>query len=229
MSARAKLILAVVATFLVCLLLYFFMIRPRNADLGRVNDEIDQAEQQTTSLRTQLGALKQLQDDSAGLQTELAEIRELVPETNSVANFVLQVQDAATASGVGFVQITPETPKAPPEGAPLAQVRAVIGAKGGYFAIQDFVRRVTDLDRAVRIDSLTISGVEDEEEAQERGRTDMSMNVRIFFELPEQQASVNTGEAPTTPPPSPAPAAGETPAPGSSPAAGETPAATPAG
>ena len=227
MSARTRLIVAIIATFLVCLLLYFFMIRPRKADLGRVNDEVAQAEQQTTSLRTELGRLKELRDNAPRLQADLAEIRELVPETNNVANFVLQVQDAATASGVGFVQVTPEPPKAPPEGAPLAQVRAVVGAKGGFFAIQDFVRRVTDLDRAVRIDSIVIAGVEDEDEARERGRTDVTMNVRIFFEVPEQQASVNTGAPPDAPPPTPAP--GATPAPGTTPAAGETPAATPAG
>ena len=227
MSARTRLILAVVATLLVCLLLYFFMIRPRKAELGRVNDEIAEAEQQTTSLRATLGQLKELRDNAPRLQAELAEIRELVPETNNVANFVLQVTDAATASGVGFVQVTPEPPKAPPEGAPLAQVRAVIGAKGGFFAIQDFVRRVNDLDRAVRIDSMVITGVEDEEEAAERGRTDVTMNVRIFFELPEQQASVNTGAATTAPAPTTTPAAGATPAAGTTPAA--TPAATPAG
>lgn len=226
MSARVKLILAGVLALLMCVVFYFFLVRPRSADLDRTNKEIDAAEAQTSSLQAQLADLRALQEDQTRLQAELREIRELVPTIDDTANFVFQLQDSATAAGVPFVRIDPEEPRLAIEDPTVAQVRTTIGAQGGYFSLQDFVRRVSELDRAVSIDSFQMTSVEGEE-AEERGRIQLQLVVRIFFEVPEVQAPITTpGEAPPVTTETPAPGgggAGETPAPG------ETPAQTPAG
>jgi type IV pilus assembly protein PilO len=214
MSARVKLILAGVVALLVCVVFYFFFVRPRSQELERTNNEIDAADAQTSSLQAQLADLRSLQEEEPRLRAELREIRELVPTSDETANFVFQLQDTATAAGVPFIRIDPEEPRLAVEDATLAQVRTTIGAQGGYFSLQDFVRRVGELDRAVSIDSFQMTSVEGEE-AEERGRIQLQMVVRVFFEVPEVQAPVTTpGEAPATT---------ETPAPG------ETPAAAPGG
>lgn len=218
MSARTRLIVTGVVALVVCLIFYFFFIRPRKGDLSRTRSEVTTADNLTSSLRATLQDLEQLREDAPRLNAELEEFRDLVPQRNDVANFVLQVQDAATASGVLFAQVDPDAPRIPPEAAPLAQVRVTIAAQGGYFSVQDFMRRMTELDRAVGIDVLTLQTEEDEEEIRTRGRINLQMAVRIFFELPEQQAPVS-GSTTTTPPPTdttatPPPAgAGATPAP----------------
>ena len=231
MSARTKLIVAGVIALIVCVIFYMFFIRPRAAELDRTNDEISTAQAETTALRAQLTDLEELRENAPRLQAELNEFRDLVPRRDDTANFIFQMQDAAVASGVGFVQIDPEEPKPPPEGAALAQVRATIGAKGGYFSIQDFIRRINELDRAVGIDSINMVSTEEEEGAEERGRIDLTMTIRIFFEIPEVQAPVTApGEAPaTTETPAPGtetPAPGTTPEAGTAPEAGTTPAET---
>ena len=217
MSARVKLILAGVLALLVCVVFYFFFVRPRSQELDKTKQDIEAAEAQTSSLTATLADLRQLQEQEPRLRAELNEIRELVPQSDETANFIFQLQDSATAAGVPFIRMDPEDPRPSPEDPTVAQVRTTIGAQGGYFSLQDFVRRVSELDRAVSIDSFQMSSVEGEE-AEERGRVQLQMVVRIFFEVPEVQAPVATpGEVPATT---------ETPAPGTTPAADATPAAT---
>ena len=210
MTARTRLILAIVGVLVVCVAFYFVFVRARQNELKTVNQEIADENSRTVQLQSELARLQDLQDRAPELQAELAEIREQVPQNHETASFIFEVEEAADAAGVEFVQITPELPKAPPEGAPLAEVRIVVGGDGGYFALQDFVRRLYNLDRAVRIDLLTMAGVEDQET---RDTTiDMDLTLRIFHELPAATGTATAGgttaaPAPgTTPAPAPAPA-----------------------
>lgn len=221
MNARTRLILTVVASVVVILLAYFLLIRPRQGELSDVQAQVETEENLTLELRGQLEALQQLQRNAPQLQADLDRIRDLVPQDHEVPNFIFQVNAAAAASGVEIVQLTPELPKQPPEGAQLAQVRITIGGEGGYFAIQDFVRRLYSLDRAVRIDVLDLSALAEETGGTTGGIT-MTAAARIFFEAPTGV----TGIAPTTPTTPVAPTAPPaTPAP--DPAASPTAAATP--
>jgi Tfp pilus assembly protein PilO len=201
MSARARMILTAVASVLVLVAFFFLFIKPRQNELGKVRDEVEQEETRTVSLRSELRRLQALQENAPELEAELARFRELVPRNHEVPNFIFLVQEAADEAGVDFVNITPELPKAPPEGAPVAEVRATIGAGGGYFSIQDFLRRLYDLDRALRVDSVSMSGQE-----EETGETNITLDMtsRVFFEPPGGVAEAAEGAATDT-------SAGETP------------------
>ena len=190
MSVRARMIFTAVASVLVLVAFFFLFIKPRQNELGRVRDEVEQEEIRTVSLRSELRRLQALQENAPKLEAELARFRELVPRNHEVPNFIFLVQEAADEAGVDFVNITPELPKTPPEGAPVAEVRATIGAGGGYFSVQDFLRRLYDLDRALRVDSVTMAG-----EEEETGATTLTLDMvsRIFFEPPGGVAGAATG------------------------------------
>jgi Tfp pilus assembly protein PilO len=195
MSVRARMILTAVASLLVLAAFFFLFIKPRQNELGKVRDEVEQEEARTVSLRSELRRLQALQENAPELEAELARFRELVPRNHEVPNFIFLVQEAADEAGVDFVNIVPELPKAPPEGAPVAEVRATIGAGGGYFSVQDFLRRLYDLDRALRVDSVTMSGRE-----EETGETTLTLDMisRVFFEPPGGISGAATGTATET-------------------------------
>ena len=231
MSGRTRIIASVAAVVLVGLLFFFLLIKPRRAELAQVREQIQTAENERQALQQQLAVLNDLKANAPKLQAELEEVEGFVPEDDEVPNFIFEVEQAAKQSGVGFVQITPELPKQPPEGAALAQVRTTIRARGGYFAIQDFMRRLYDLDRALRIDTIAMTagiaptggetGTAAPATAEPANVTiELNLSARIFFELPE-------GTAATTPLPGATPAPGTTPAPATTPAPGTSP--TPAG
>lgn len=205
MRGRSQPIIAGVAIFLVLVVVFFLLVRPRQGELGGVRDEVVAEQDRTQQLQAELARLEALRENAPKLQATLDRIREFVPRDNDVSNFLFQVQEAADQAGVGFVQITPELPKPPPEGAPLAEIRMAIGSQGGYFALEDFIRRLYSLDRAVRIDGLLMTGIEGEEAVD--GRVSVQLTARAFFELP-------AGAAPaTTATPAPGTTVTETPAP----------------
>src|SRR5687768_10095714 len=140
-------ILTIVGVVVVCALFFFFVIRGRQAELATVRANITAEEARSLQLTTELNRLKDLQKRASELEAELTRIRELVPIEHEVPNYIFMVQDVSVEAGVDFVSVVPELPKTPPEAAPLAQVRMEVSAKGGFFALQDFLRRMYALDR----------------------------------------------------------------------------------
>jgi Tfp pilus assembly protein PilO len=218
------------SALLVCLVFYMFFIKSRQSDLSDVKAEVETAESETSSLQAQLQQLQGLQENAPELEAELQRIRQFVPTDHEVPNFIFQVQEEADESGVDFVQISPELPKSPtedPSGSTLAQVRVTIGASGGYFAVQDFMRRLYELDRALRIDTITITtGAEGAAAGGEptagsgSGTLTVAMTARIFFELPAGTVPGATGTETVPAPTETTPAPTETtPAPAGSPEA----------
>lgn len=216
MSARNRVILTGVAAFVVILLAFFLLIRPRQGELADVRALVEQEQALEQQLTLDLQRLQELQRQEPQLRADLERIRQLVPEEHEVHNFIFQVNNAANQSGVDFLQMTPELPKTPPEGAALAEVRVTIGGTGGYFAIQDFIRRLYALDRAVRIDLLDLS--------QQAGSEEISMTAtgRVFFEQPAGFVPGGAPAAPAPAAPAPDPAASPA-APEASPTAATTP------
>ena len=208
MSTRSRLILAIAAIVVLCAAFFFLFVRGRMNELNTVRDEIAAEENRTLQLQSELARLQELKERAPELEAQLAEIRQLVPQNHDVANFLFQVEEASNAAGVDFIDIAPELPKSPPEGAPVAEVRLQISAEGGYFSLQDFVRRLYSLDRAVRIDVFTLSGTEEQAEAgtDTQGFTvNLSITARMFFELPAAPGTATTGTTGAAPPPAPAP------------------------
>ncbi len=207
MKARTRMILAVVAIVVVGLAFYFFMISPRKAELAKVETEIETEQIRTAQLTSELTRLQELQERAPKLRLELAKIRQLVPVRHEVPNFIFLVQAASNAAGVDFLTISPTLPGPPAEGAAVAEVQISINAEGSYFSLQDFIRRLYTLDRALRMDIISLTGSATGD-ASGATRLSASMNTRIFFQPP----------APPPAPAAPAPAEGE-PAPTETPVA----------
>ena len=200
MTGRTKMILSVLGVVALGVATFFFAVKPRQDELGRVRNNVAKEQDRTQSLEAELAHRQQLQENAPQLEAEIAKYRELVPEDDQVANFIFQVQEAANESGVGFVEITPDLPTPPAEGAEVAEVKSIIGARGGYFAVQDFFRRLYGLDRAVRIDQVTMDSEEDQ--TTQETLVKLGATARIFFELPVGATTPATTET-TTPAPEP--------------------------
>ena len=240
MKDRRRIIVAAVAVLFVCGLFYMFFIRPRSSEVTKARAAVVAAESEQQQLQLDLQRLEELKENAPKLNALLERIRGYVPKDDEIPNFIFQVQEAANTAGVSFVQITPELPKPPAQPAPLAEVRITMTSSGSFFSLQDFIRRLYTLDRALRIDTLALAaagagpegaqasgGSDTETVAAEEGELTLTIAARIFFELPEGVAPGATVPPETTPseetPPTDetAPTTEETTAP-EDPGAGET-------
>ena len=208
MTGRSRLIVTIAGALAVLLLFYFFMIRPRKSELAEVKAQVEVEEQKTTQLRLELARLEALRDDAPKLQADLVKIEQFVPRNHETPNFIFTIEETANEAGVEIFQLTNQQAKAPKEGATVAEVAVDLGVRGGYFAVQDFMRRLYDLDRALRIDVVTMAG-----DLDDAGSVviEVQMSARIFFQLPEQSAPAPgttpvPGTTPLAPSPTPTPA-----------------------
>ena len=222
MRGQIRIIAAAVAALIVCMLFYVFFISPRKSEIARVETEITAAQGQQQSLQLELQKLQALKENAPELNATLEQIRGFVPKDDEVPNFIFQTQEAATSSGVDLVKITPELPKPPAEPAPLAEIRVTMSATGSFFSLQDFIRRLYSLDRALRIDTLSLAAEGSSAPTGDTGTTTstttapgadageltLTITARVFFELPE---GVAPGAAAPTPGASPAPETTEVP------------------
>lgn len=236
MRAQIRIIAAAVAALIVCMLFYVFFIRPRKSEITRVETEITAAQGTQQQLRLELQNLQALKENAPELNATLEQIRGFVPKDDEVPNFIFQAQEAASSSGVDLVKITPELPKSPAEPAPLAEIRVTMSATGSFFSLQDFIRRLYSLDRALRIDTLALAAEGSSAPTgggtsaatapgADPGELTLTIAARVFFELPEGVAP-GAGTAPTTEA-TPAPEGTEAPA-TTEPAPADTGATTPA-
>jgi Tfp pilus assembly protein PilO len=196
MKLRTRLIVVGAGLVLLALLMYVFLIRPRQADLADTQTQIATEENTTQALQLELARLQALEENAPELNAQLKKVRGLVPRKASVERFIRQIQRVADEAGVEFVDIGPEVAKPPPEGAAVAEVRMTVGVGGDFFSVQDFVRRFYDLERAVRIDILGLAASEDI--IGERTLT-LTATARIFFELPPGSVAVPEADGTITP------------------------------
>ena len=210
MRGRSRLVVAIAGVLVLLLLVYFFLIRPRKSELAAVKVQVEAEEQKTAQLRLELARLEALRDNAPKLQADLAKILQFVPRNHETPNFIFTIEDTANEAGVEIISLTNEQAKVPKEGASVAETAVQLSIEGGYFAVQDFMRRLYDLDRALRLDVVTLAG-----SVTEAGDVEIAvqMSARIFFQLPEASA--------------PAPVAGATPAPTATPVPGSTPITSP--
>lgn len=182
MKARTRLIAVGAGFVVVALLMYMFMIKPRQAEFGELETQVATEENRTQALQLELARLEALKANAPELEAQLEKVRGLVPRKHAVVKFIRQVQRVASEAGVDFVNIGPEVAKPPPEGALVAEVRMTVGVGGDFFSVQDFVRRFYELDRAVRIDLLSLEASTDATGARV---VNLTGTARVFFELPE--------------------------------------------
>ncbi len=198
MSNRNRLILVTSGFVVVALLLYLFLVKPRSAEVDDLAALVAAEEVTTQTLQTQVQQLEALKEDAPRLEEELKTVRGFVPIKSQVDRFIDQIEKRAKEAGVDFVEVTPEVPKSPPEGASIAQIRLSIGASGTFFSLNDFVRLVYDMPRAIRIDLLSL-------EADQTGTAVRILNLRatarIFFELPAAGAAPQPAPGATPEPP----------------------------
>lgn len=184
---------------------YFGLIKPENARLQEKRAQAEQAEATVAQLRSQLAHLKDLERQAADLQAQAVRLDEALPVETHLAKFILQIQDAANQAKLDWVSANPSPPAASGSAPGLMESSVTMTALGSYAAVQDFLARLENLARAVKISSVNLTR-EGEAVPGADSKLSLSINLKMFV-------------APTAPPlpseQSPAPPAAADPAPSS--------------
>jgi Tfp pilus assembly protein PilO len=151
------------------------VFRPQTTKISDTRKETEATKERISQLQLELGQLQALQKQAPELRARAQRVDAAIPSDPQLAQFILQVQDAATKSGIDWMSVSP-TPPAPaaatgtqggtgqpqggtqgqPQGA-VSEVAINMSVNGGYFQVQDFLTRLETLGRAVKISGVTLA------------------------------------------------------------------------
>ena len=205
-------IVAGVAFFLVALLLFFFLVRPKMNEVKEAEEALTTAQTEEQTLRAELARLQQVEREAPQIREELAVLRKRIPPVADLPGMINLLQRAADRSGVDFFAVSPGDPTVV-EGVAAAEIPAQIQVIGGFFQVDEFLFRLESLRRAAKVLSVTMGEASD-------GLPQLSVTLDARFYTTDVDAGPGSA---VTPEPSPSPAAETSPSPGASPAPAESP------
>ncbi|MCA1841558.1 MAG: type 4a pilus biogenesis protein PilO, partial [Actinobacteria bacterium] len=114
------------------------------------------AQDKVQKLKLELARLEALQQEAPKLRERATVLDAAAPNDPQLAQFILQVQDAANASGIEWISVSPTPPVA--SSVPgLSEIALTMNVTGGYFQVQDFLVRLETLSRAVKVGTIGLT------------------------------------------------------------------------
>lgn len=159
-----KIALGAVGVSVALLVLWFvFLWGPLGGKLDDAEVREQTAAGVNSELELQRDRLLALEADQPALEAKVDALRLAVPDDADLADFILEANGIATASGVEFPTIAVTPPSASTDPSLPAALNVTIAVDGGYFQVLDYLDRLDTLDRIVVIDTLglTPAGAED--------------------------------------------------------------------
>jgi Tfp pilus assembly protein PilO len=134
-----------------------FGLRPQLSKISELRSQQEEESRKKQDSEATLLRLKQAKKEAAETETKLIESKKRVPEDPQLASLLMEIQDTANQAGVDFVSIKPGDMAAQ---ANITNIPLLIHIEGSYFDLVDFLYRLKDLKREIRIDKTTIVGTE---------------------------------------------------------------------
>jgi Tfp pilus assembly protein PilO len=154
---RRNVVIFLLALVAITALFFVFVYRPQAARISEVSKSADAEKARAQSLRVELSRLKALERQAPQLREEAAKFDQAIPGDPQLAQFILQIQDAANASGIDWISVNPAPPTAG-QTPTVQDVNVGMNVTGGYFQVQDFLVRMENLARAVKLLTLNLGG-----------------------------------------------------------------------
>jgi len=149
---REQLILVIVGLFVVLAAVAVLLVWPQYQKQRLLDDQIVAAEQQLSASRALLSQRQEIKNRTASTTAQWLELASLVPENPDLPSLIIDLQDAAFASGVQIFAITPAEPAV---AADYVTIPLDISIRGTWADTVDFTKSVVKLNRGLREESFS--------------------------------------------------------------------------
>jgi Tfp pilus assembly protein PilO len=158
MQGRRAVIVAGAGAAVLALLLILFLVLPKMAEVTEAQGQLNDAKAQQQNLSAQLNALRQARDEAPENEATIRDIEGKVPPTADLPGVILFLRNAASASGVQVLSLTPATPVLAPSG-DFSSIAVSASGQGSYFAVVKYLHEMETLPRAATVQSIDLNPV----------------------------------------------------------------------
>lgn len=159
---RTGLILGVLGVVLITALWWFLVINPTNTKIADAEDQLQSAVDNEVLLRTQLARLKKIQDNELTYRSAIGALDAAIPPSPQMPALIDTLSELAEDSGVIWEAGTYGNP-VEVEGEEYFEIPINLTVQGQFFEVLGYLYGISDLERVVRIDAVTLSPTEDDD------------------------------------------------------------------
>ncbi|HAX81105.1 MAG TPA: hypothetical protein DCY40_00860 [Actinobacteria bacterium] len=150
-------LIVVLAILLVTVGWWFFLISPRNEKIGDLENQFTAALDSEQRLRVQIRQLQDIRDREVEYVSAVGRLDALIPERPHLDEFIEQVHALAGSTGVELQSLTPALPQVISLDSELRQITISVQTEGEFFEILGFLFGLSDMERLVRVDAVTLA------------------------------------------------------------------------
>jgi len=206
LSARNKLYIAIGLIAVIVIAVVFLLILPKFQEASDLGAQIDTENINLMSAQTLLARRQSAKAQSAANEAELMDIANAIPDSPQLPTVIIEVQNIANSNGVILQAIAPSDLEdgdvAQAGGTPAYSVLPIdLVVWGQWRDIIDFLGDIDDLDRGVRVVSMTLTYVDDDPDTK---KDDSYIEANIGIEVYAMAAAATAptpsaaGSSPTT-------------------------------
>jgi Tfp pilus assembly protein PilO len=140
---------------------WFLLISPRNSRISEAQAQLEGAQQQEMTLRAQIVELQKIRDSQDKYLAAIGDLEVLIPKLPVLDDFINQIYELSVSTGVQLLSLSP-SPPVPLEGSELREIGVATTIEGDFFEVLGFLFGLSDMERLVRVDGVSIASSQDE-------------------------------------------------------------------
>ena len=148
-APRERLILLVVGLFVLLAAVAVLLVWPQYQKQKSLDAQIAAAELQLKTSQTLLAQRQEIKNRSASTDAQWLRLASLVPENPDLPSLIIELQDAAFASGVQIIAMAPADPVESADKS-YVLVPLEVRVEGTWADTVDYMKRVNELNRGLR-------------------------------------------------------------------------------
>jgi len=156
-------LLVTLAVLLVTGAWWMLLISPKNGDIADLEQELVGAIDTEQRLRVQINELETIRQAEVEYLAALGRLDALIPERPLLEEFIEQIYQLTTETGVELQTLAPSIPSSPDD-TDLREVAVSVQIEGRFFELLGFLFGLNDMERLVRVDAIAVSSSTDEVE-----------------------------------------------------------------
>lgn len=154
-------LLATLAVLLVTGVWWMLLISPKNGDIADLEQELVGAIDTEQRLRVQINELETIRQAEVEYLAALGRLDALIPERPLLEEFIEQIYELTTETGVELQTLAPSVPSSS-EDSDLREVAVSVQIEGKFFELLGFLFGLNDMERLVRVDAIAVSSSTEE-------------------------------------------------------------------
>jgi len=156
-----RLLVVLLVIILISALWWFFVVGPINErkDIAQIDLETAQTEEFT--LRTTLSRLKKIEENQLEYATAIGQLQTAIPPSPRLAELIDELSNLADENGLAWASGAYTLPSLI-DNTDVFEIGVSVQVQGQFFEILGYLYGIADLERIVRVDSVSLSSSADE-------------------------------------------------------------------